>query len=47
MVPEQDNHKVVLAVDGQDGLEAITNNDFYVILMDVQMPIMDGYMLEE
>ena len=43
MVLEQDNHKVVLAVDDQDGLEAITNNDFDVILMDVQMPIMAGY----
>lgn len=31
------------ASDGQEALDAVLNNQFDLILMDIQMPIMDGY----
>jgi len=34
---------VVLAVDGQEGVNAVKENNYDVVLMDVQMPVMDGY----
>lgn len=36
------NCKVTLANDGQDALDALQTNRFDLILMDVQMPVMDG-----
>lgn len=37
------NCKVVLANNGLEGLEAFKNQKFDVILMDLMMPVMDGY----
>ncbi|WP_293265959.1 ATP-binding protein [Neptunomonas sp.] len=34
---------VVTAIHGQDGLVKALENNFDIILMDVQMPVMDGY----
>lgn len=34
---------VVVANDGSDGVEAASKGDFNVILMDIQMPKMDGF----
>ena len=33
---------ISIVVDGQAGVDAIMNNKFDVVLMDVQMPVMDG-----
>jgi len=35
--------EVVLANNGQEAVDAWTQDDFNVILMDVQMPVMDGF----
>nr|WP_320017241.1 response regulator [uncultured Desulfobacter sp.] len=34
---------VTLAVNGQEALDAVHTNHFDVVLMDLQMPVMDGY----
>jgi len=43
LVLEQDDHQVDVARNGLEALEMCANQDFNVILMDVQMPVMDGY----
>ena len=35
--------KVTLAANGQEGLDAITKGHFDLVLMDLIMPVMDGY----
>ena len=42
MVLKQDSHRVIEAENGLKGLEALVDQDVDLILMDVQMPIMDG-----
>jgi len=37
------NINVVLAEDGQKAIEEVKNNSINLILMDLQMPVMDGY----
>jgi signal transduction histidine kinase/CheY-like chemotaxis protein len=37
------NTTVVYANNGQEGLDAFETNQFDIVLMDLQMPIMDGY----
>jgi CheY-like chemotaxis protein len=39
---EQRGHKVTVANNGQEAIAAVANESFDVILMDVQMPAMDG-----
>ncbi len=36
-------HQVTTASNGQEGLNAISREPFDVVLMDVQMPVMDGW----
>jgi signal transduction histidine kinase/DNA-binding response OmpR family regulator len=40
---EQLGYSVETAENGADGLERMKTNDFVLVLMDCQMPIMDGY----
>ena len=40
---EKEHHTVVLAGDGRQALQAFERESFDLILMDVQMPEMDGF----
>jgi CheY-like chemotaxis protein len=40
---EKQRHTVVVAANGKQALEAIENSPFDLVLMDIQMPEMDGY----
>lgn len=44
IILEQADHKVMMANDGLEALEVLARDRFDVILMDVQMPRMDGLM---
>lgn len=39
---EKHGHQVVIAADGREAVEAFVNQEFDLVLMDVQMPGMDG-----
>ncbi|MBF0260480.1 MAG: response regulator [Magnetococcales bacterium] len=39
----QEGHRVVLSADGREALRFLDENTCDLILMDIQMPIMDGY----
>ena len=38
----RDGHQVTLADDGQQALELLANQNFDLVFMDMQMPVMDG-----
>ncbi|MDB4766808.1 response regulator, partial [bacterium] len=40
---EKEGHHVTVAADGQQAVDLFQQNSFDVILMDVQMPVMDGF----
>jgi PAS domain S-box-containing protein len=40
---EKEGHQVTVAADGQQAVEHYRNDPFDVVLMDVQMPVMDGF----
>ncbi|MEN8188782.1 MAG: ATP-binding protein [Thermodesulfobacteriota bacterium] len=42
MVLEKNKHKVTEVHDGLQALKVLAKNDFDVVLMDIQMPVMDG-----
>ena len=39
----RDGHHVLVVSDGQEAVDAVHEGVFDVILMDVQMPVMDGF----
>lgn len=43
MLLEDYNIKIIEAVNGQDALDKLKHNHPDIILMDIQMPVMDGY----
>ncbi len=40
---EQEDHQLVMAENGLEALELLSQRSFDVVLMDIQMPKMDGY----
>jgi len=42
IILNQQGHRVVTAYDGEKGLEAIADEKFDLVIMDLQMPVMDG-----
>lgn len=36
-------HQVVIAENGQEAVDMVADDEFDVVLMDMQMPVMDGY----
>lgn len=42
MMLKKMGHRVMLAADGQEAVRLYHDNDYDVILMDIQMPVMDG-----
>lgn len=39
---ERAGHTVTLVANGREALEAVRHNDFDIVLMDIEMPEMDG-----
>jgi class 3 adenylate cyclase len=44
---EQQGHHVAFAENGQKGLELLRDNEYDLVLLDIQMPEMDGYQVLE
>jgi adenylate cyclase len=44
---QRQGHKVIEAVNGQDALAKMGEHDFDLILLDIMMPVMDGYQVLE
>jgi two-component system sensor histidine kinase/response regulator len=40
---QKNGHRVVVAGDGQQALDALDGGAFDLVLMDLQMPVMDGF----
>ncbi len=43
MLKKWNNTRVSFASDGSESLELLRNNEIDIVLMDLQMPVMDGY----
>lgn len=42
LILTREGHYVHIAADGRDALESVRQHEFDIILMDLQMPVMDG-----
>jgi adenylate cyclase len=40
---EQEGHRAILAVDGEQGLEILARESCDIVLLDIRMPTMDGF----
>ena len=40
---EAENHRVALAFDGRDGLELASTMEFDVVVLDLMLPVIDGF----
>jgi two-component system OmpR family response regulator len=40
---EAENHRVTLAFDGRDGLELASTMEFDVVVLDLMLPVIDGF----
>jgi DNA-binding response OmpR family regulator len=40
---EADNHRVSLAFDGRSGLELASTTEFDVVVLDLMLPVIDGF----
>ena len=40
---EQQGHRVALALDGRQALEMLKRENFDALLLDIEMPVMDGF----
>jgi DNA-binding response OmpR family regulator len=40
---EADNHRVSLAFDGRSGLEMASTTEFDVVVLDLMLPVIDGF----
>lgn len=47
LILEQQGYQLTMVSNGQQAIDAIKNSQFDLILMDCQMPIMDGYRASE
>jgi PAS domain S-box-containing protein len=43
MILEKNNYSSIMATNGKEALEMLTRENFDLILMDVQMPLLNGY----
>jgi CheY-like chemotaxis protein len=43
MLLEEEGHKVDIATNGQEAVILFQQNKYDLVLMDIQMPVMDGY----
>lgn len=44
---ERQGYRVTVAVDGQQALEFLNREDFNLILLDIMLPVMNGYQVLE
>jgi CheY-like chemotaxis protein len=44
MILEKDHHQVIVADNGLSGLKLLSRDSFDMVFMDIQMPVMDGFM---
>jgi two-component system, sensor histidine kinase and response regulator len=43
IILEKNGHRVTMAANGQEAVDAFRRNRFDIIFLDMQMPVMDGY----
>ena len=44
---ERQGYRVTVAVDGRQALEFLNREDFHLVLLDIMLPVMNGYQVLE